>query len=78
MGRLIWIESGFTFENKTGTGRGIVQSANVSPLQWKAWIVHTNLDGLKGFPEQSPQGNSNGYKMTDTQVLIIGAGMHSG
>jgi hypothetical protein len=36
------------------------------------------LDGFKGFPEQSPQEDSNGYKMADTQVLIIGAGMFSG
>ena len=77
-GGLIWIESGFTFENKAGTGRGIVRLANVGPSQWKAWIVHTNLDELKGFPEQSPQEKSNGYKPTDTQVLIIGAGMHFG
>jgi hypothetical protein len=78
MGGLIWIESGFTFENKTGTGRGIVRLANVCPLQWKAWIVHTNLDDLKGFPEQSAQEQLNGHSSTDTQVLIIGAGMNSG
>ena len=78
MGGLIWIESGFTFKNNAGTGRGIVRLANVGPLLWKAWIVHTNLDELKGYPEQSPQENSNGNKMTDTQVLIIGAGMPLG
>ncbi|KFZ03221.1 hypothetical protein V502_11126 [Pseudogymnoascus sp. VKM F-4520 (FW-2644)] len=74
MGGLIWIESGFTFENKVGTGRGIVRLANVGPLQWKAWIVHTNLDELKGFREQLPQEKPNGCKPTDSQVLIIGAG----
>ena len=78
MGGLIWIESGFTFDTKAGTGRGIVRLANVGPLQWKAWIVHTTLDELKGFPEHSPQEKSNGYETKDTQVLIIGAGMHSG
>lgn len=78
MGGLIWIESGFSFETKVGTGRGIVRLANVGPLQWKAWIVHTNLDELKGFPEQSPQENPNCCKPTNSQVLIIGAGMHFG
>jgi hypothetical protein len=78
MGGLIWIESGFTFDTKAGTGRGIVRLANVGPLQWKAWIVHTTLDELKGFPEHSPQEKSNGYEAKDTQVLIIGAGMYSG
>ena len=79
MGGLIWIESGFTFDTKAGTGRSIVRLANVGPLKWKAWIVHTTLDELKGFPEHSPQEKSNnGYKTKDTQVLIIGAGMHSG
>lgn len=78
MGGLVWIESGFTFENKVGTGRGIVRLANVGQLQWKAWIVHTNLDELKGFPEHLPQEKSNGYKLTDSQVLIIGAGIHFG
>ena len=75
MGGLIWIESGFTFENKAGTGRGIVRLANVDPVLWKAWIVHTNLDELKGFPEQSPLEHSNDGKL-DPQVLIIGAGTH--
>ncbi|KFY89265.1 hypothetical protein V498_06476 [Pseudogymnoascus sp. VKM F-4517 (FW-2822)] len=74
MGGLIWIESGFSFETKVGTGRGIVRLANVGPLQWKAWIVHTNLDELKGFPEQSPQEKPKCYKPTNSQVLIIGAG----
>ena len=76
LGGLIWIESGFTFENKVGIGRGIVRLANVEPLLWKAWIVHTNLDELKGFPEQPPQEKSNDRKLTDTQVLIVGAGRH--
>ena len=76
MGGLIWIESGFTFESKAGTGRGIVRLANVSPLLWKAWIVHTNLDELKEFPEQSPLEKSKDYKTADIQVLIIGAGMN--
>jgi hypothetical protein len=78
IGGLIWIESGFAFGTKAGTGRGIVRLANVRPLEWKAWMVHTNLDELNGFPEHSPQEKSNGNETKDIQVLIIGAGTHSG
>lgn len=77
MGGLIWIESGFTFETKTGTGRGILRLSNTGPRQWKAWIVHTTLDELKGFPEHPPQEKPTGPETKDIQVLIIGAGMYS-
>lgn len=76
LGGLIWVESGFTFETKAGKGRGIVRLANVGPLLWKAWIVHTNLDELKGFPEQPPQKQSNSDQPKNPQVLIIGAGTY--
>lgn len=74
---LVWIESGFSFENKAGQGRGIVRLANVTASEWKAWIVHTSLDGLRGFPETSPQQKSANEKPTNPQVLIIGAGLHT-
>lgn len=73
---LVWIEFGFTFTSKAGAGRGVVRLANVSPSQWKAWIVHTNLDELKSFPESSPQDKSSDYPTKDPQVLIIGAGIY--
>lgn len=75
MGGLIWIEFGFAFASKAGTGRGIVRLANVGPLQWKAWVVHTNLDELVGFPERLPLEKSESSKTKDVQVLIVGAGM---
>ncbi|KFX91454.1 hypothetical protein O988_07743 [Pseudogymnoascus sp. VKM F-3808] len=74
MGGLIWIESGFSFETKVGNGRGIVRLANVGPAEWRAWIVHTNLDELRGFAEQSPLEKGDCDKEADCQVLIIGAG----
>ena len=77
IGGTIWIESGFSFNTKVGSGRGIVRLANVLPLKWKAWIVHTNLDGLNNFPERSPEGKSNLCGTKDIQVLIIGAGTYS-
>jgi hypothetical protein len=78
VGGLIWIESGFTFQTKIGKGRGIVRLANTGPSQWKAWIVHTNLDELKEFLERSPQEQSStDDEMKEIQVLIIGAGKYS-
>ncbi|TVY94431.1 putative indole-3-pyruvate monooxygenase [Lachnellula willkommii] len=74
LGGLIWIESGFTFETKAGTGRGILRLSNTGPRQWKAWIVHTTLEELKGFPEHPPQEISTHHETKDIQVLIIGAG----
>lgn len=79
IGGLIWIEAGFTFENKAGTGRGIMRLTNVASLLWKAWIVHTNLDELEGFAEQVPQERlSTQHNVTEPQVLIVGAGMPFG
>ena len=43
---MIWIQSGFTFKNQHGEGRGIVRLANVDQHNWKAWIVFTQLEKL--------------------------------
>jgi len=49
--------------------------ANTSPGQWKAWIVHTNMDDLKEFPEEARQESSQCERGNSAQVLIVGAGM---
>lgn len=74
MGGLVWIESGFTFETKYGRGRGFLRLTNLTPSTWKAWILHTVLEELKGFPETSPQASSHVDNAEDLQVLIVGAG----
>ncbi|TVY46827.1 putative indole-3-pyruvate monooxygenase [Lachnellula occidentalis] len=78
LGGLIWIESGFTFETKAGTGRGILRLANTGPQQWKAWIVHTTLEELSGFPEQSPQESSTAHETKDIQGRFASANTRSG
>lgn len=48
MGAVKWLQSGFTFQTDAGNGRGLFRLANVGPEEWKAWIVLTQLDQLKG------------------------------
>lgn len=74
IGGLVWIESGFAFETKHGHGRGILRLINLAPSKWKAWIIHTSLDELKGYPETSPQASAHVDIVEDLQVLIVGAG----
>ena len=87
MGGLIWIESGFTFETKYGSGRGIVRLANAGPNEWQAWTVSTQLERLNGQDELDQSRSrepllstrfTNGEKTSDDdlQVLIIGAGQY--
>ncbi|ETN37530.1 uncharacterized protein HMPREF1541_07152 [Cyphellophora europaea CBS 101466] len=48
MGGLIWVQAGFSFETKFGSGQGVVRLANVSKNEWKAWMVFTQLQNLQG------------------------------
>ncbi|KAL2847866.1 hypothetical protein BJY01DRAFT_262845 [Aspergillus pseudoustus] len=87
MGPFQFIQSGFSFKNKFGTGRGILRLANVGPDEWKAWTVSTILERLNGqdeleakrLKEQAIQSSPSGHGIpskedTDLQVLIVGAG----
>ena len=56
---IIWIQAGFSFESKYGTGQGIVHLVNVAKDEWKAWIVLTQLQALHH------QIKSNGTATTD-------------
>ncbi|KAJ5594376.1 uncharacterized protein N7459_000584 [Penicillium hispanicum] len=85
MGGLRFIQSGFGFKNKFGTGRGVLRLANVGPAQWKAWTVFTVLERLNGQDElelqrakeaeiQSSASNSSAQTDGSPQVLVVGAG----
>lgn len=90
MGGLRFIQSGFGFKTKFGTGRGVVRLANVGPDQWKAWTVFTVLETLNGQDElfsrrekeaemqggASSRGAPAASDQIDSnlQVLIVGAG----
>ncbi|KAJ5903308.1 hypothetical protein N7504_005691 [Penicillium tannophilum] len=92
LGGLRFIQSGFSFKNNFGTGRGVLRLANVGVDQWKAWTVFTKLENLnkeEGHERPTTEsdiqcgGSSNGtlppvtQTDDDLQVLIVGAG-HSG
>ncbi len=82
----IWIQGGFTFKTRDGSGSGLVRSINVSKTQWKAWIVYTQLEKLNNQDEVDKQRLEQDYTQTklpnginsekngELQVLIIGAG----
>lgn len=89
MGGLRFIQSGFGFKTKFGTGRGVVRLANVGPDQWKAWTVFTVLEQLNGQDELlsrrakeaemqagAPSQTPPASAQTDSnlQVLVVGAG----
>ncbi|KAK4494018.1 hypothetical protein PRZ48_015204 [Zasmidium cellare] len=69
MGGMIFLQSGFSFENVFGSGTGLVRLVNVGPSEWQAWTVYTQLEELK------EQSTSNASKdNNDLQVLVIGGG----
>ncbi|KAI1076432.1 flavin-containing monooxygenase [Whalleya microplaca] len=43
---MMWIQSGFTFKNQHGEGRGLLKLANVDEHTWKAWTIFTQLESL--------------------------------
>lgn len=85
MGGKVWIQSGFTFRNTHGEGRGFVRLANVAEGEWRAWIVFTQLETLSRQKEVDAARNRshaaaarvpkevNGVAH-EAEVLIVGAG----
>lgn len=79
LGPATFIQAGFTFTNKFGSGRGMIRLTNCGPGEWKAWTVSTELDQLSQ-PRQE-NGRANGHetgkaekKTDELQVLVIGGG----
>ena len=86
---IAWIQAFFDFETKVGTGMGIFRLVPTSSGQWKAHLVYTNLETLKGFPEQLgalrdsvpnhgkwPDKRKREINFEDSEpaVVVIGAG----
>ncbi|KAF7368295.1 Flavin-containing monooxygenase [Mycena venus] len=89
---IAWISVVFDFETDIGLGSGIVRLVPTANDGWKAHCMYTNLDDLKGFPEQigslrnhapnhgkweSERQRATAFENEDPVVLIIGGG-HSG
>lgn len=87
---LAWVSGKFTFETEVGIGSGIFRLVPTSSGAWKAHVVHTNLEGLQGFPEligalrsvKSNHGDDwveerrqeSEFVNSEPAVLVIGAG----
>ena len=86
---LAWINAFFDFETDTGIGFGIVRLVPTANGEWKAHVVYTNLEELKGFPEkigalrnaqpnhgpwQEDRNREKEFATSDPVVLIIGGG----
>ncbi|KAJ7676551.1 hypothetical protein DFH06DRAFT_1168458 [Mycena polygramma] len=89
---LAWISIVFDFETSVGAASGVVRLVPQPNEEWKAHCMYTNLEDLKGFPEQigalrNPAPNHGkwasqrqrevAFEHEDPVVLIIGGG-HSG
>ncbi|KZT24304.1 FAD/NAD(P)-binding domain-containing protein [Neolentinus lepideus HHB14362 ss-1] len=93
---LAWIQALFKFETDVGKGSGVFRLVPLpesnGALEWKAHLILTTLDELKGFPEkigrlreQSPnhgkwqeqRRREMEFRNEDPKVLVAGAG-HAG
>jgi hypothetical protein len=57
---LEWIQSIFTFETNTGRGRGFLRLAQNETGDWKAHMLYTALDEIKGHEESTGARRSHG------------------
>ena len=86
---LAWIQAFFAFETNVGKGTGVLRIVPTATQHWKAHVVYTNLDELKGHPERCGafrnaepfhaslpklRQEETGFENSEPAVLIIGAG----
>ncbi|KAH0296718.1 FAD/NAD(P)-binding domain-containing protein, partial [Aureobasidium melanogenum] len=57
---LDWIQSIFTFETSTGRGRGFLRLAQAADGDWKAHMLYTALDEIKGHEESTGARRAHG------------------
>lgn len=55
---MVWVAFTFKFETDVGIGSGVVRLVPTSSGAWKAHTMFTNLEELKGHPEQVGQHRS--------------------
>lgn len=57
---LDWVQSIFTFETSTGRGRGFLRLAQAADGDWKAHMLYTALDDIKGHEETTGARRAHG------------------
>lgn len=83
---MAWIVVDFAFETRVGIGRGVSRLVYTADGSWKAVIVCTILDSLKGHPElpkdhaathfhwEEQRRRERDFADRDPEVVVIGAG----
>lgn len=83
---MAWVVVDFAFETRVGIGRGVSRLVYTADGLWKAVIVCTILDSLKGYPElpkdysathfnwEEQRRRERDFAGCDPEVVIIGAG----
>ncbi|KAG6332552.1 hypothetical protein ID866_6537 [Astraeus odoratus] len=89
---IAWIQAFFAFDTVVGHASGIFRLVPLSDGSWKAHVVYTNLEDLKGFPEKigflrdhkpnhgkwhEIRKREQEFLDDDPSVVIVGGG-HSG
>jgi len=49
---IVWIQAFFNFDTNVGHAPGVFRLVPLPDGAWKAHVVYTNLEDLKGFPER--------------------------
>ncbi|KAI9573940.1 FAD/NAD(P)-binding domain-containing protein [Boletus coccyginus] len=49
---IAWIQAFFNFDTNVGHASGVLRLVPLPDGAWKAYVVYTNLEDLKGFPER--------------------------
>jgi len=86
---LVWVQGFFDFETAVGLGSGVFRVVPTPNGQWKAHVVYTNLDSLRGMPSKvgplrnhelnhgqwlDQRAREMAFEDSDPKVLIIGGG----
>ncbi|KAH8091396.1 hypothetical protein BXZ70DRAFT_1041311 [Cristinia sonorae] len=86
---LLWVRLHFDFETKVALGRVTALLVPTANGEWKSFVLCTNLENLKGYPErigelrsfapnhgkwQEQREREQAFADGDPEVLIIGAG----
>ena len=87
---LVWIQAAFSFETSVGLCSGVFRLVPVASGDWKAHVVYTNLEGLKGHPEKigelrnmdpihgdewkEDRAREIDFKESEPAVIVIGGG----
>jgi NAD(P)-binding Rossmann-like domain len=89
---LVWVQAFFDFETAVGVCSGVFRVVPTANGLWKAHVMYTNMDSLRGMPYKvgplrsfesnhgqwlDQRAKETAFEDADPKVLIVGGG-HSG